>query len=263
MASTLEFVEYVCGRLDGCGEIRYRKMFGEYMIYINDKPIILACDNLIYVKKHPALAEVMAGAEIGCPYPGAKEHYLLDIDNSRLTRTVVAILEPLTPQPASRKRKKKVLFVCLGNICRSPAAQGVFQHIVDSAGMTDRFVVDSAGTYRGHEGCLPDARMRMHAARRGYDLTHRARPVTMRDFSAFDIILAMDDANFDDLRALAPDVSSERKVRRMVEFCRSHMNDSVPDPYYSGADGFELVLDLLEDACRGLFDYLVVSDRGR
>ena len=156
----------------------------------------------------------------------------------------------------------RVLFVCLGNICRSPAAEGVFRHIVHREKSDALFLIDSAGTYRGHQGNLPDARMRTHAARRGYDLTHRARPVETSDFEDFDIILAMDDRNYDHLKRLAPTVEDEKKIHRMVEYCRQYGHDCVPDPYYSGAEGFELVLDLLEDACQGLFDSLTAEKPG-
>lgn len=156
-----------------------------------------------------------------------------------------------------QSKKIKVLFVCLGNICRSPAAHGVFQHIVSEEGKEDLFEIDSAGTYRGHSGELPDSRMRAHAARRGYNLTHRARPVNADDFETFDIILAMDDRNLHHLKQMAPTIEAENKIHRMVEFCHKYMHDCVPDPYYSGAEGFELVLDLLEDACRNLYEELV------
>ena len=155
--------------------------------------------------------------------------------------------------PAGRHR---VLFVCLGNICRSPAAQGVFQSIVDAEGAGQLFSVDSAGTYSGHEGQLPDRRMREAAARRGYTLTHRARPVDMTDFLENDVIVAMDDSNYADLMHLAPSVESSRKVVRMAHYLKSHSISYVPDPYYMGRDGFELVLDLLEDACRNLYEEL-------
>lgn len=149
--------------------------------------------------------------------------------------------------------KMRILFVCLGNICRSPAAQGVMQRLVDEAGLSERYELDSAGTYGGHAGELPDRRMRVHAARRGYELTHRSRQVRPSDFGDFDIVVAMDDLNYDNLRRLAPTVDDERKVVRMTDYCRMHpYYDAVPDPYYEGASGFELVLDLLEDACQGL-----------
>lgn len=151
----------------------------------------------------------------------------------------------------------RILFVCLGNICRSPAAHGIMQRIVDSNGMTDRFVIDSAGLYSGHKGQLPDPRMRAHAAKRGLELTHRARPVRESDFDDFDVIVAMDDSNFSALCDMAPTLDDKRKVVRMADYCRRIVGyDYVPDPYYEGASGFELVLDLLEDACAGLCDSL-------
>ena len=153
----------------------------------------------------------------------------------------------------STNKIHKILFVCLGNICRSPAAQGVFQSIVDSRGRADEFLVDSAGTYSGHRGQLPDKRMRTAALQRGYDLTHRARPVSVTDFLEFDLIIAMDDSNFTDLMHLAPSVETSRKIKRMSAYFSGHTFDHVPDPYYMGADGFELVLDLLEDACNNLY----------
>lgn len=149
----------------------------------------------------------------------------------------------------------KILFVCLGNICRSPAAQGVMQRLIDERGMTRSFMLDSAGTYAGHAGELPDKRMRAHAAHRGYTLTHRSRPVRESDFSEFDLIVAMDDSNYDTLRTMAPTIDDEKKIVHMIDYCRRHpYYYSIPDPYYEGASGFELVLDLLEDACSGLLD---------
>lgn len=155
---------------------------------------------------------------------------------------------------------KKILFVCLGNICRSPAAEEVFRQVVARHGASHHFEIDSAGTYSGHRGQLPDPRMRQHAARRGYQLTHRARPVTSHDFHDFQLIVAMDDANYYDLLSLAPSVESESKVVRMADYITSRPADSVPDPYYEGADGFELVLDLLEEACENL--YVALTDKG-
>ena len=154
------------------------------------------------------------------------------------------------------KKPVKILFVCLGNICRSPAAEGVFKHMLRQRGITGRFEVDSAGTYGGHAGELPDPRMRSHAARRGYLLEHRSRPVRPDDFEKFDLILGMDDRNIDALKEKAPDVETERKIGRMTDYCRVKVVDYVPDPYYGGAQGFENVLDILEDACGGLLDSL-------
>ena len=153
--------------------------------------------------------------------------------------------------------KYKVLFVCLGNICRSPAAHGIFEHIVRDNGMEGRIEVDSAGTYSGHRGELPDRRMRNAAVRRGYDLTHRSRPVSALDFLDFDLIIAMDDQNYEDLMHLAPSVEATHKIRRMANYFTTHNISYVPDPYYMGREGFDLVLDLLEEACRNLFESLI------
>lgn len=155
------------------------------------------------------------------------------------------------------KPQTKILFVCLGNICRSPAAQGVMQSIIDARGLSDKFVLDSAGLYGGHAGELPDKRMRVHAFQRGYRLEHVSRPLSVSDFDDYDLIIGMDDSNISRLRALAPTVEAERKIMRMTDFCRHHPGVSfVPDPYYEGSEGFELVLDLLEDACASLTDEL-------
>ena len=153
--------------------------------------------------------------------------------------------------------KTRILFVCLGNICRSSSAEGVMKHLIEQAGRENDFVIDSAGILSYHQGELPDSRMRAHAARRGYELTHRSRPVRTEDFYNFDLIIGMDDMNVENLRRLAPDVDSLAKIHRMTEYNRHFLHDHVPDPYYSGADGFELVLDLLEDACDGLLCTLV------
>ncbi len=153
------------------------------------------------------------------------------------------------------KDKKRVLFVCLGNICRSPAAEGIARAIAEVENVASQFEFDSAGLYSGHAGDLPDSRMRLHARRRGYNLTHRARPVKTSDFEDFDLIVAMDSSNYSRLRAFAPTIDDERKVVMMTDFCRQHPSaDHVPDPYYEGSEGFEIVLDLLEDACQSLVD---------
>ena len=156
--------------------------------------------------------------------------------------------------------KYKVLFVCLGNICRSPAAQGIFEHVVRENGMQDRFVVDSAGTYSGHRGELPDRRMRTAALYRGFALTHKARPVSGLDFLDFDYIIAMDDQNYEDLMHLAPSVEDSRKIRRMAEFFTTHKISYVPYPYYMGVEVFSHVLDLLEEGCRNLFEAIIRAE---
>lgn len=148
--------------------------------------------------------------------------------------------------------KKKVLFVCLGNICRSPAAEGIFKHLVEEHGMENRIEVDSAGTSGYHDGQLPDKRMRYHGSLRGYKFDSLSRKFTLEDYNDFDIILAMDDSNYHNILKLAPDLESRGKVYRMVSFSQDLQHDHVPDPYYEGSDGFELVMDILEDACEGL-----------
>jgi len=105
MATNLDFIEYVCGQINDIGAIRYKKMFGEYMVYVNDKPLLGVCNNTVYVKILPCLDDLMSDAEKGCPYNGAKEHYVLDIDNRELVFAVVSALEPVIPVPKPRKKK--------------------------------------------------------------------------------------------------------------------------------------------------------------
>lgn len=149
-------------------------------------------------------------------------------------------------------KKYRVLFVCLGNICRSPAAEGIFAGMVKSENLENYITVDSAGTAGYHSGELPDLRMRRHGIRRGYSFESISRKFTVHDFFDFDIIIVMDDSNYHNVMQLAPDIESGQKVHRMVEFSQKFSHDHIPDPYYSGAEGFEVVLDLLEDACDGL-----------
>lgn len=156
-------------------------------------------------------------------------------------------------------KKVKILFVCLGNICRSPAGEGVLLRLVEERGLAYRFEIDSAGTYSGHQGQLPDPRMRRHASRRGYNLTHRARPITSDDFEYFDIIVAMDESNRRNLMYLAASPEQQAKIVMLGNYIvklRAHY-DYVPDPYYEGAEGFELALDLLEDACENLLNDII------
>lgn len=152
---------------------------------------------------------------------------------------------------------KKVLFVCLGNICRSSTAEGVMLELLTKSNLLSLFKVDSAGILGVHAGDLPDPRMRKHAARRGYDLVHRSRPIDVEDFYNFDIIIGMDDQNICDLKEIAPSPDEEKKIHRMVEYLVNQEATHIPDLYYGGADGFELVLDLLEDACEGLLTSLI------
>lgn len=157
--------------------------------------------------------------------------------------------------------KTKVLFVCLGNICRSPGAEGIMLRKIKEKGLEEKFEVDSAGTSGYHRGELPDSRMRHYASKRGYDLTHLSRPVTVEDFERFDIIVGMDDNNIYNLKDMAPTVEDEKKIVRMTDFCTNIRTCCVPDPYYGGSEGFEHVLDILEDACEGLINY-VVKEKG-
>lgn len=155
------------------------------------------------------------------------------------------------------KDKVRVLFVCLGNICRSPAAEGVMRAIVEEHGDGARWEIDSAGTGKYHIGDLPDHRMRVHARRRGYELTHRCRQVCESDFEDFDLIIGMDASNLRNLHAVAPSPEAEAKIVGMGEFFDiATRYDHVPDPYYEGAEGFELVLDLLESGCNRLYECL-------
>lgn len=150
----------------------------------------------------------------------------------------------------------RILFVCLGNICRSPTAQGVVQHQVDQRGWTERYELDSAGTAAYHVGEPPDRRA-IHAARqRGIDISQqRARAISVADFQAFDYVIAMDDDNRGNLLTLAP-AGERNRVHLMMAFAPDAGYREVPDPYYGGESGFERVLDLLEVAGRGLLDHL-------
>ena len=148
----------------------------------------------------------------------------------------------------------KILFVCLGNICRSSSAEEVMRTFINREGLEDKIEVDSAGILSIHQGELPDGRMRMHAYHRGYTLTHRSRPVCTEDFFEFDMLIGMDDRNIQDLKNRAPSPEAEEKIHRMTDYCRMKLVDYVPDPYYGGAQGFETVLDILEDACEGLLE---------
>lgn len=153
-----------------------------------------------------------------------------------------------------------VLFVCMGNICRSPSAEAIFKDRVAKAGLEGQFMIDSAGTIGYHQGSRADPRMRETAARRGYDLESRARQVRPDDFQRFDHIIAMDEANLADLESLRERASGKTRLTLMCHYCRQHQEHEVPDPYYGGASGFDHVLDLLEDACDGLFDALRAPD---
>lgn len=151
--------------------------------------------------------------------------------------------------------KTRVLFVCLGNICRSPSAEAVFNGIVKNAGKQKQFEVDSAGTSGWHAGGPADSRMQSHAIKRGFNLTSLSRKFNPNtDFDYFDYIIGMDDENMHNLKNMARDGSDLQKLYKMTDFSKVMSYDEVPDPYYGGEAGFELVLDLLEDACEGLLE---------
>lgn len=150
----------------------------------------------------------------------------------------------------------KILFVCLGNICRSPAAEGIFKSMVKKYGVEDQFTIDSAGTYGGHAGSKADSRMRASALKRGYDLTTLSRKITYDDFEEFDMIIVMDDQNYENTNRIAPTIEGVNKIYRMSDYCLSTKVSHVPDPYYEGQKGFEIVLDILEDGCKNLLNDL-------
>jgi protein-tyrosine phosphatase len=145
----------------------------------------------------------------------------------------------------------------MGNICRSPAAEGVFRALVEKHELAIYFVIDSAGTYGGHSGELPDGRMRRAAAKRGYNLTHHSRQVQGSDFEKFDKIFVMDDTNYQHLQRFMPDRKCNDKVFFLKDYCTQKNIPEIPDPYYSGEKGFEYVLDLLEDACENLLEEMI------
>ncbi len=147
----------------------------------------------------------------------------------------------------------KVLFVCTGNICRSPAAEGIFRKFVRDANLENDISIDSAGTIGYHSGELPDARMRKHASARGYNLDSRARQFNpMKDFEEFDYIITMDDYNYTDLIQLDRKKLYTNKLFKMADFISDKNISEVPDPYYGGAEGFEFVIDILEDGTKNL-----------
>ena len=152
---------------------------------------------------------------------------------------------------------QRILFVCMGNICRSPTAEGVTRALAERAGVAQNFEIDSAGTHGYHIGKAPDARATKAAAERGYDLLPlRGRRVSDEDFVRFDYILAMDRDNFAGIAYLDSQGQYTHKVRLMCDFCTQHSLREVPDPYYGGAEGFNQVLDLLMAACQGLLGFV-------
>ena len=181
-------------------------------------------------------------------------------NEERPTETALSVVAEAVERAMAEGRKPKILFVCLGNICRSPAAQGIAEKIAGERGVS--IECDSAGFYGGHAGQLPDRRMREAAFGRGYRLEHRARRIRLSDLDDFDIVIGMDDSNMDDLHRLADTDERDSKIIRMTDFATGHHEyDCVPDPYYEGAAGFQLVLNLLEDACGVLVNEIKTANR--
>lgn len=149
-----------------------------------------------------------------------------------------------------------LLFVCLGNICRSPTAENIMNHLIAEAGMSDRFRCDSAGTSSYHIGAPPDPRMSEAALKRGIELKGKARRFEFSDFLEFDLILAMDRDNYQNILALDPQRKYHHKVKLMCDFATKYQLKDVPDPYYGGTEGFDKVVDLLLDSCQGLLQQL-------
>jgi protein-tyrosine phosphatase len=157
-------------------------------------------------------------------------------------------------QPVSMAMNTRVLFVCMGNICRSPMAEGVFRQLVRQAGLDDVVKVDSAGTHAFHAGETPDRRAQAITAKRGYDITDlRARQVQDKDFEAYDLILAMDWDNLGLLQQMAPK-KAHHKLQLLMRFATEHESATIPDPYYGAQQGFDQALDFIEDACAGLLE---------
>ena len=150
----------------------------------------------------------------------------------------------------------RILFVCMGNICRSPCAEGIMQYFVKQRGLENEFECDSAGTIDYHQGDPADLRMREHASLRGYELNSIARKFILQDFENFDWNITMDENNYSQICLLDKNNIFTHKIRRMTDFCEGTKISSVPDPYYGGSQGFENVIDILEDACRGFLKYL-------
>lgn len=170
-----------------------------------------------------------------------------DLRDSDEEPTLTAFTIMNQPDPVS------ILFVCLGNICRSPSGENVLRHLVEKEGLAQHFRIDSAGTINYHTGNPPDSRITTAAQKRGIAMKGQARQVMPEDFSGFDLVVAMDSSNYRDLVAVSeqcPEISA--KLVMFCDFCEVHDATEVPDPYYGGDDGFETVLDLLDDGCSNI-----------
>ena len=176
--------------------------------------------------------------------------------NSVIWKTFLLTL----PTKTDNDMKERILFVCLGNICRSPAADGIMKAQVAERGLDHLFEIDSCGIGSWHIGQLPDSRMRRHGHNHGYRFDHRARQISKDDFTCFDRIFVMDNENYRTVTSLAPDKSYINKVEMIAHYLRHHKGQAtVPDPYYGNDSDFEFVIELLEDACEGIIDNILAK----
>ncbi len=155
----------------------------------------------------------------------------------------------------------KVLFVCTGNICRSPTAEGIFRKYVDDEGLSEKIYIESAGLLDYHEGDSADHRTQLHAKKRGFDLSQiLSRPIVRDDFKNFDYLIAMDGSHLQAMIELCPENHKQSKViKLMLDYSNQWKGEGVPDPYHTGEDGFELVLDMLEESCRELLSQIKIQ----
>ncbi|KAH6793613.1 protein-tyrosine phosphatase [Perilla frutescens var. hirtella] len=217
----------------------------------------------IPIRRHASLLSHRFQPFLEFPKINSSKHRKIAIKPRRIAAASTA-----SDEKARTSKPVSVLFVCLGNICRSPAAEGVFRHLVKKRGLDSNFYIDSAGTINYHEGDEADPRMRAASKKRGIEITSLSRPMKPSDFRDFDLILAMDEQNREDIlgaferwrhRETFPE-GAHNKVRLMCSFCKRHHETQVPDPYYGGPQGFEKVLDLLEDACESLLENIVAHN---
>jgi protein-tyrosine phosphatase len=169
----------------------------------------------------------------------------------QLFEDIASLINKMSATP---ERPYRILFVCMGNICRSPAAEIIFTQLCQDAGRGDDFIVDSAGTISHHQGAPPDARMAESLIEHGYRVHGTARQIQPADLGYHDLIATMDESNLADVRRLDSKGLHHEKIRPFVSFCRTHEDKRVPDPYYGGKRGFDHVTRLIEDGCRGILD---------
>ena len=182
---------------------------------------------------------------------------LLTLDFTIFLNSCILLVNPFE----NRSMAYKLLFVCLGNICRSPSAENIMNYLIEKSNLSDRIICDSAGTSSYHIGSPPDRRMSAAAAKRGIQLEGRARQFEVADFANFDLILAMDRENYRDILYLDRKKQYTDKVKLICDFASHHQEKEVPDPYYGGPAGFDRVIDLLLDTCNGLLEEIVSKSK--